>query len=151
MTAPKGRIPESVDGKYRVLGWIGGGGFSEVYRVEGPEGEAALKLLRGEAAILKRTTLAEFKHEFEILRDMRHPHIARILDFGFDEALQQYYFTSELIAGREFIRATEGVAAGEIIALAVQALRSRTCTPIASITSTSNRRTSSSSPAMPRR
>lgn len=114
---------EIVDGKYRVKYSLGGGGFSDVYLVDGPTGQCALKLLKGELAALKKSALAEFKNEFAILKDMRHPNIASILDFGYDEELERYYYTSELIEGLDLVRATEGMPLTKVTDLFVQALR----------------------------
>lgn len=114
---------QNIDEKYNILYSLGGGGFSEVFLVEGPQGQCALKLLKGELAALKKSALAEFKNEFTILKDMRHPNIAAILDFGFDESHERYYYTSEHIEGRDLLRATEGMSLDKITALFVQALR----------------------------
>ncbi|MBN1282981.1 MAG: tetratricopeptide repeat protein [Proteobacteria bacterium] len=115
--------PKIIDGKYEIKDLLGGGGFSDVYLVEGPDGECALKLLKGEIAVLKKAALEEFKNEFSILRDMRHPCIASILDFGFDAGTRRYYYTSEIIRGRDIVNATKGKKLGEITELFVQALR----------------------------
>ena len=114
---------QGVDRKYRIISRLGGGGFSEVYLVEGPQGRCALKLLKGELGALKPSALEEFKNEFAILKDMRHPNIAAILDFGFDEALQRYYYTSELIEGRDLVNASAGMPLAVLTELIVQALR----------------------------
>ncbi len=112
-----------IDGKYRVIETLGGGGFSEVFLVQGPKGRCALKLLKGDFASLKKSALKEFKNEFSILKDMRHPGIASILDFGFDEELERYYYTSEHIEGRDLVKATHGLPLEMITDLIVQALR----------------------------
>lgn len=114
---------KTIDGKYDIKSTIGGGGFSEVYLVEGPKGECALKLLKGESEGLKVSALEEFKHEFSILRNMRHPNIAGILDFGFDEKLGRYYYTSEFIEGESIVEATKDMDADEVTDLIVQTLR----------------------------
>jgi serine/threonine-protein kinase PknK len=114
---------QMIDRKYRIVKSLGEGGFSEVLLVEGPQGPCALKLLKGQLESLKKSALEEFKNEFAILKDMRHPNIASILDFGFDEKEERYYYTSELIDGRDFITATEGMPLAAITDLFVQALR----------------------------
>ena len=120
---------EVIDGKHRIISQLGGGGFSEVYLVDGPQGRCALKLLKGRLETLKKSTLDEFKNEFSILKDMRHPNIASILDFGLDETNQRYYYTSEYIRGMDLIKAVDGFPLGEelpldtVTDLFVQALR----------------------------
>jgi len=113
----------TIDEKYRIIHSLGGGGFSEVFLVEGPGGQCALKLLKGQLAALKKSALAEFKNEFSILKDMHHPNIASILDFGFDEEHERYYYTSEHIEGQDLLHATEGMPLERITELFVQALR----------------------------
>jgi len=112
-----------IDKNYRIVKPLGGGGFSEVFLVEGPSGLCALKLLKGDLLSLKKTTLEEFRNEFAILKDMRHPNISGILDFGFDSDEGRYYYTSEYIDGVDFAKATAGMEPGQITDLVVEALR----------------------------
>lgn len=114
---------KSVDHKYHILKKIGGGGFSEVYLVEGPGGESALKLLKDVSASGTQTALGEFKNEFAVLKNLNHPHIARILDFGYDDAIGRYYYTSEMITGSTIFDATEGLTVESVTDLIVQCLR----------------------------
>ncbi|HPM42045.1 MAG TPA: protein kinase, partial [bacterium] len=91
--------------------------------MEGSRGPCALKLLKGNLVSLKKGALDEFRHEFEILKDMRHPNIAGILDFGFDADEGRYYYTSEFIEGVDFNKATEGMEVEKVTGLVVEALR----------------------------
>jgi DNA-binding NtrC family response regulator/serine/threonine protein kinase/predicted negative regulator of RcsB-dependent stress response len=118
---------EVIDSKYSIESALGGGSFSEVYLVSdirGTTGRSALKLLRkalsGEPS---GEAVADFKHEFAILKDLNHPNICRILDFGLDPKLKQYYYTTELVEGRDLFGATEGKSVDEILDLFVQTLR----------------------------
>lgn len=67
--------------------------------------------------------LADFKNEFTVLKNLNHPHITRILDFGYDEKLKRYYFTSEFIEGKDLFAATEGRLFEQILEWIIQALR----------------------------
>src|SRR5262249_25446917 len=58
-----------------------------------------------------------------ILKDLNHPNICRILDFGFDPHLKQYYYTTELVEGQDIFEATAGKSVDEVLELFVQALR----------------------------
>lgn len=112
-----------IGGKYKIIKGLGKGTFSSVFLVEGPQGQCALKLLKGSIESLKKSALAGFKNEFALLKDIRHPNIASILDFGFDEEIERYYYTSELISGQDFISATKQQNLKTITGLIVQALR----------------------------
>ncbi len=113
-----------IDGKYSVQGRVGSGTFSDVYVVVGPSGRSALKLLkkglRGETS---SEAISDFKHEFGILKEISHPNIGRILDFGYDRFLKQYYFTTELIDGQNILDATVDRPVDFILELFVQTLR----------------------------
>src|SRR3989338_9095693 len=113
-----------IDEKYTVESSLGGGSFSDVFIVNGPTGRSALKLLKKGASVETNSeAVSDFKHEFTILKDLSHPNIARILDFGYDRPLKQYYYTTELVEGHDVFQATEGKTIDEILELFVQALR----------------------------
>ncbi len=80
-------------GPYRILEEIGRGGMGTVYLAERIDGEfrkrVAIKLIsRGmdSDAIVHR-----FRHERQILADLDHPHIARLLDGGATEDGRPYF------------------------------------------------------------
>ena len=87
--------------KFNLLQKIGEGSFGEVWTASHSGGEqVALKFLRLDrdspgfsAAVLL------FKREFELLCELKHAHLARVLDFGFDAERSQYYFASEYCEG----------------------------------------------------
>lgn len=92
--------PKTIDHRYQVLGPLGAGLSGEIFRVQGPEGLAALKLLKAEATGMDlESWIATFKFEFSLLKDLNHPNVIRIFDFGFDEKLNRFYFTQELVEG----------------------------------------------------
>lgn len=94
------KTPEMIDRRYRVLAQLGSGLSGEIYRVEGPDGAVALKLLRTQVPGLDpEGAIASFKFEFSLLKDLNHPNVIRIFDFGFDERLNRFYFTEELVEG----------------------------------------------------
>jgi transcriptional regulator with GAF, ATPase, and Fis domain len=94
------KIPDWIDRRYRVLAPLGSGLSGEIYKVQGPEGPAALKLLKTEVPGLDpEGAIASFKFEFSLLKDLNHPNVIRIFDFGFDEPLGRFYFTEELLEG----------------------------------------------------
>jgi len=77
------RLPETV-GPYRVLELLGHGGMGAVYRAERDDGafrgSVAIKVLRAGPA--DPSLVTRFRTERQILADLRHPNIARLLDGG---------------------------------------------------------------------
>jgi eukaryotic-like serine/threonine-protein kinase len=71
-------------GHYRITGFLGRGGMGAVYRAvrddSAFEKEVAIKLLRG--GLDSHTVLRRFEQERQILAQLEHPHIARLLDGG---------------------------------------------------------------------
>jgi eukaryotic-like serine/threonine-protein kinase len=88
-------------GDYRVLEVIGEGGMGTVYRAVRADAEyhqaVAIKVVRGG---FDSTALAErFRQERQILADLNHPHIARLLDGGTTpDGLP--YLVMEFVAGQ---------------------------------------------------
>jgi WD40 repeat protein len=75
-----------VIGHYRLTRLIGHGGFADVYLGEhiylGTQ--AAIKLL---TTRLSEEETMHFQHEAQVIAQLEHPHIVRILDFGIEEQL----------------------------------------------------------------
>jgi protein kinase-like protein/tetratricopeptide repeat protein len=84
---------------YQLQEKIAQGGFGEVWRgLDRKRGETiAVKFLRLDRA--GSAFLSLFKREFEILSEIRHVHLARVFDFGFDATRNLYYFTQEFCPG----------------------------------------------------
>jgi eukaryotic-like serine/threonine-protein kinase len=85
--------PPERAGPWRILRELGRGGMGVVYLVERDDGEyrqtAALKLVRDERS--GKTLDALFRHERQILAQLDHPNIARLLDGGTTSDGQPYY------------------------------------------------------------
>ena len=84
-------------GAYRIIALIGRGGMGEVYRAERADGqytqEVALKLIRSELADHPE----RFHAERQILAQLQHPGIARLLDGGVFNGLP--FMVIELVKG----------------------------------------------------
>jgi serine/threonine protein kinase/tetratricopeptide (TPR) repeat protein len=80
-------------GPYQILEEIGEGGMGSVYRASRADDqyrkEVAIKVVR--AGLDTRVALARFKSERQILADLDHPNIARLLDGGSTEEGQPYF------------------------------------------------------------
>ena len=83
-------------GEYRIVALLGRGGFANVYRADGRNGEAvAIKMLHK----LDDKSRARFVRESEILAQIRHRNIPRLLSFGsFGDCP---YMVTELLRGCE--------------------------------------------------
>jgi serine/threonine-protein kinase len=80
-------------GSWRISRVLGQGGMGQVYLAERNDGEynqqAAIKLLRG--ADSDETAFARFMAERQILAQLQHPGIARLLDGGRDPELGPWF------------------------------------------------------------
>ncbi len=115
-----------IDGKYEILKKLGEGFGGAVYLVQANGKQVALKQLhmRSSHELLSlEEILDNFKQEFTTLIKLNHPHILRILDFGFDSKENFYYFTTEYIEGVNIFEATRNSPPEEIEDLFVQILR----------------------------
>ena len=90
--------PQTIAGRYEVLGLLGVGGMGAVYRVRDKELDEiiALKMLRRELAdspgIVER-----FRREVKLARKVTHVNVARTFDLGEHEG--ERFLTMELVEG----------------------------------------------------
>ena len=88
-------------GPYRVLGEIGHGGMGAVYRAVRDDDqyrkEVAIKLVRG--GLASEFIIERFKAERQILADLEHANIARLIDGGTTEEGWPY-FSMEYVEGQ---------------------------------------------------
>jgi serine/threonine protein kinase len=108
--------PHSLEGKnlgpYRLLGILGAGGMGTVYRAERTDGrfqkQVAIKVMP--SALYSPELLRRFNNEQQILAELEHPNIARLLDAGVSpEGIP--YFVMEYVEG---IPVTEYCSAHEL-------------------------------------
>lgn len=113
-----------IDQRYTVIKSLGGGLSGEVLLVKDQEGFKALKFLKKvQLNVSRDEALNNFRNEFSILKELNHPNVNRILDFGFDVPVQKYYFTNEFIEGAELHKACEKQPIDVVEKLIVQILR----------------------------
>jgi len=112
-----------LNGRYELDELLGRGGMGVVYRATDSleERDVALKLLRRET--LSTTSLALFKAEFRTLGTLHHPNIAAVFDFAERQDSGDFFFTMELISGKNAFEATEGVSVDAILDIGLQVLR----------------------------
>lgn len=90
-------------GAYRLLDVIGRGGHGEVYRAQNVHdgSPAAVKLLDADP-LLRQDALRRLTREGEIVAQLRHPHIVRLLERG--EQGGRVYLAMELVEGETLAR-----------------------------------------------
>jgi serine/threonine protein kinase len=95
--------PEEVTqvGRWRVVRFLGAGGFSWVFEVldEDLGRRCALKMLRSEAG--KGEQYRRFRREAELLASFNDPHIVTIFDRGLDDRTGCHFYVMELFTGMD--------------------------------------------------
>jgi len=113
-----------VGGRWRVIQELGAGAMGRVLLAEGDDGgQVAIKLLGRSDSSTRAHRIQSFKSEFSILKELSHPGINRVYDFGLDVDSGYYYFTTEFIDGAPFLGSLENANVDEIEDLFVQLLR----------------------------
>lgn len=97
--AANGAIPEKI-GHYKILREVGRGGMGVVYEAVRDDGEfsqkAAIKIIK--RGMDSDDILRRFRNERQILAELQHPNIARLLDGGVTGSGSPYY-VMEFIEG----------------------------------------------------
>lgn len=118
---------------YRLLYKLGSGTYATVYKAQKRDptrSEVAVKVI--ERSRLNRTSMQNLITEIEVMKDLGHPHIVKLLDFEWDDSC--IYLVMEFCAGGDlsnFIRSkktlSEAVARKFLrqLALALQFMRSK--------------------------
>lgn len=134
MTDPTRVIGTMLGDRYRLAALLGMGGMGAVYR--------AYDRLTRQFVALKRVILAagtvveystdasrsatlQLAREFQMLASLRHPHIIRVLDYGFDEQSEPFFTMDLLEAPQTFLQAAasrERTQQAELIAQLLRAL-----------------------------
>jgi len=95
----------STVGPWRILRWLGGGGMGTVWLAERADGafrmQAAVKLVNRDR--VRAEDLERFVRERQILADLQHPHICRLLDGGTTPDGRPY-LVMELVHGHQLDR-----------------------------------------------
>jgi tetratricopeptide (TPR) repeat protein len=93
--------PRLIAERYEVLDLIGEGGMATIHRVvdSTTQTQLALKQLRPSDGEGNDLRVAHFEREFVTLKQLAHPRIIRVYDFGFDG--ERPYYTMELLDGQD--------------------------------------------------
>ncbi len=87
-------------GSYQLETLLGKGGMGEVWRAQHAmlARTAAIKLIRGERAVIDAQARERFRHEAQAIAGLRSPHTIELYDFGVTEDGALYY-VMELLDG----------------------------------------------------
>ncbi|MCY1070638.1 protein kinase [Nannocystis sp. RBIL2] len=112
-------------GRYRLLGRLGQGGMSVVFRAQDPQlrREVAVKLLHSPRGQPDPEQLARLRREAQALGRLSHPNVVQVFEIG--EADGQSFVVMEFVRGttlREWLRARPRALA-EVVAMVSQAGR----------------------------
>ncbi len=100
-------IGRTVNGRYRVLGRLGQGGFGVIYEVVHVELGAHRALKRPHAHVkAAKDSLERFRREANTLAAFSHPHVMRVEDFGYYPE-DRPYIVLELIEGESLAEVLE--------------------------------------------
>src|SRR5688572_5055839 len=85
-------------GQYEIVGELGQGGMSTVYRArqQNINREVALKVIKAELSG-QGDFLIRFDREVQTIASLSHPHIVKLFDYGQHEGM--LYFVAELLTG----------------------------------------------------
>ena len=83
---------------YEVHALLGKGSFSEVYEGRRGEERFAIKLMKPPLRINAEELLASLRYEFWVLKDLVHPNIVRLFDFG-QLPDRRLYLVEEFVRG----------------------------------------------------
>lgn len=109
--------------RYELIRLLGMGGGGAVYLAgdrKAKEDKLALKLLPWREGTDLSLALS-LKNEFQILSELRHPHLARVFDFGNEG--REIFFTSEWIEGPNILGVCKDANFNTVFQLLVQVLK----------------------------
>ena len=80
-----------LDGRYELQNELGRGGFAVVYRAKqlSTGQSVAVKLMHADRAAGGDVELARFRRESDLIGELRHPHVARLIDSGWLEVRRE--------------------------------------------------------------
>jgi hypothetical protein len=99
-------LPDAI-GRFRVLGFLGGGAFGDVYRAHDPELDrtVAVKVPK-RGTLTTPTRVKRFLGDAKAAARLRHPHIVPVFDVG--EHAGSWFIASAFVDGRTLRPPTPG-------------------------------------------
>ncbi|MBF0104479.1 MAG: serine/threonine-protein kinase PknK [Deltaproteobacteria bacterium] len=111
--------------RYEEIKRLGHGVTGNVYLANDIKSgqKCAMKFLKRPHRGDRLSPLMSFKREFETLKGLNHPNIAKVLDSGYDKNFGEYYIVTEFVQGEDLFTATENGTIQDSEDLLVQTLR----------------------------
>jgi len=115
----------TLDGRYELVAELGSGGMADIFRAEDRhEGRSvAVKILKGRKAVAPEYR-ERFQREYTLCKDLDHPNIVRMYDFGHIDEHRAYY-VMELLPRRslaDVVGARGPLPEAEVCAIVAQLL-----------------------------
>lgn len=89
-----------INNRYKIIRHLGTGGMGSVYLVEDVLYDSiAVALKQIDEEKINPVTLRSFRNEFKAMTRLKHPNLAQVYDFGFDQSINTYYITLEYVEG----------------------------------------------------
>jgi serine/threonine protein kinase len=114
-----------IQNRYRLLKTLGTGGMGEVLLAEDrlkANRRVALKTIRPDISYYDEL-VDYFRTEFNVLRELSHPNLASVYDFGYDKKRKEHFFTTEYVEGTDLLHASEKLSANQLYEIIVQMCR----------------------------
>jgi len=92
-----------IDGTYEIIEEIGHGAQGVIFKVRNLHNDQVLSLkminLPKNHQLDDEDFTESIKAEFKIIKNLEHPNIIKVYDFGFDQVCHKYYFTMDFLDG----------------------------------------------------
>ncbi|MBF0103923.1 MAG: protein kinase [Deltaproteobacteria bacterium] len=111
--------------RYQQIRYLGRGVTGEVVLAKDSKTgqNCAVKFLRKSRTSGKAATRHAFKEEFDVLKNLNHPYIARVYDTGFDDETDRLYIVTEYVDGKDLFYAAVDKPVEFVEELLIQSLR----------------------------
>lgn len=111
--------------RYEFIKDLGRGATGEVKLVKDTKSgfKYALKFLRSFVHNQHTATIQGFQHEFEILKNLSHPNVAKVYDIGYDDISGRYFIATEFVDGKDLFEISKELPLEMIEDLFIQSLR----------------------------
>ncbi len=111
----------AIQSRYRIRKFLGKGGIGEAFLAVDTHANDRLGVLKRVPANAFEKKIASLRREFEGLRQLCHPNITRVYDFGSDE--DYVWFFEDYVDGSDIFQATHTANYNQVLSCFAQILR----------------------------